>query len=139
VGDAAARLRPTGDRRVYERDAYRPDEIELGPATPAVIFQTERGSANALEEISPADCAHRIGVGNAMAKEVRRIELMNQVLDLVSGRGAPDAERATASLTAAARCYVLRVADGATLADVLRRQNAPALARAAGGRARAHA
>lgn len=121
VGKAASRLRSTGERRVYERNAYRPETMLLEPTRPSAIFNVERGCATSMEEISPRACAARLAVDTWMAKEVRRCMLMGHVLDLASGRGAPEPRVDLEKLTAASRCYSLRIAEGAALSEVIER------------------
>jgi hypothetical protein len=139
VGAAAARLTPAGERRVYERDAYRPDDIELGPVSPAAIFNVGRARETEIARLDPKACAAALEADNLLAKEVRRIAIMSQVLDLVAGRGAPDERAAIARLVQAVPCYQLWVGEGADLGEVVRTLVLPALAGAAGGPRRVHA
>ena len=119
IGSAASRLKATGERRVYERSAYRPDRTMLEPTVPSAIFNVERARSTSMEEISPRACATRLGVDTWMAKEVRRAVLMGHVLDLVSGRTAPEPGAALETLTAGARCYALRIGEDAALSGVI--------------------
>lgn len=127
VGAAAGRLQSTGERRVYERNAYRPEAMVLEPVRPIAIFHVERGRTSALEEVSAAACARRLAADSGMAKEVRRALLMAQVLDMVAGTDAPDAAADLAVLTAGVRCYTLRVAEDSALSEVIERYVSPAL------------
>jgi hypothetical protein len=137
VGVAVERLKASGERRVYEREAYRPDTTCLAPVRPLAIFHVERAKATSLRAITASDSARRLWFETRMAKEVRRSLLMSRILDLVSGREEPDGVAARASLVERSRSYELQVAEGADLSEVIARHVLPALgerARLAGAR-----
>jgi hypothetical protein len=136
VGAAAKRLQATGERRVYERDAYRPDSIEVGPIKPLAVFNVGRARKSELRPLAPSSCMAALVADNLLAKEVRRFAIMAQVLDLVAGTAAPDERARLAALTASAPCYSLWIEEGADLAEVVRRHVLPALSDAGGSRAR---
>ncbi len=102
---ARGRLEAAGDRRVFERDAYRPDSFSLGPHPVAWAAWVERGLRTRVERIAPSRCAALALAGNATAKEVRRFDTMAAVLDVVAGtapgNGRGDLER----LLARVPCY----------------------------------
>jgi len=139
VGPAMTRLKRTGERRVYERDAYRPEKTVLEPVLPKAIFHVERGRSSALARISPEACASRLTADSAMAKEVRREALMSHVLDLIADRSAPDAARDLGELTESARCYALQVAEGGSIFEVIERHVMPTLAASTQAARRQHA
>jgi hypothetical protein len=120
VGAGASRLVATGERRVYERDAYRPDAVTLDPVAPLAVFDVERAATTRLVEIDPSQCAARIRADNAMAKEVRRVRVMSHVLDLVGGTTSPDQQADLMEMLSGTRCYVLAIGEGAELSDVIR-------------------
>jgi len=84
-GAGASRLVATGEQRVYARDAYRVADVELAPQKAAVILHVERASEFQLKPLVPRESAARLRAANTMAKEVRRVQIMNEVLDIVSG------------------------------------------------------
>jgi hypothetical protein len=98
VGAAARALTASGEKRVYERDAYRPDKTELRPPVPSVLFNVGRARATELARLDAAAAAATLRRNNLLAKEVRRIAIMAEVLDLVAGTTAPDEESALAEL-----------------------------------------
>jgi hypothetical protein len=91
AGAGAERLIPTGETRVYARDAYGLADIELAPQPIAAVLHVERASEFVLRPVDPYESAARLRAANLMAKEVRRIEIMNEVLDVVSGARRYDA------------------------------------------------
>ncbi len=109
AGAGADRLVATGERRVYARDAYRIADIELQPQPVAALLHVERASEFALRPLDPAESAGRLHAANTMAKEVRRIEIMNQVLDAVSGARRYDALSAGERLAAGVPSFELHV------------------------------
>jgi len=131
VGAAAARLAASGEKRVYERDAYRPDKTELRPTVPSVLFNVGRGSATELARLDAPAAAATLRRNNLLAKEVRRIAIMGEVLDLVAGTTAPDEESALAELVKNVACHQLWVGEGADLARVIREAVAPVVSAAA--------
>lgn len=123
----AARLVKTGERRVYDRDAYRPDRVELGPCEPRAFFCVERARTTALEPIDAEACARSAVAGNRLAKEVRRIEINNEVYDLIADAHAPDAMGDLARLLGRAPCYRLAVGQGDYLEQVIASTIEPAI------------
>lgn len=109
AGAGAARLVATGERRVYARDAYRIAEVELAPQPVAALVHVERASEFALRPLDPAESAARLRAANTMAKEVRRIEIMNEVLDVVSGARRYDAASAADRLASSVASFELHV------------------------------
>ncbi len=124
----AAHLVPTGERRVYERDAYRPDRVAMEPTPPAAFFCVERAQRTQLTEITVDECARFAIAGNQLAKEVRRIAINNEVYDLIAGTQAPDAGADLRALVAKAPCYRLSVGQDDSLARVISDLIEPALA-----------
>ncbi|MFT4570789.1 MAG: hypothetical protein ACI8TX_001345 [Hyphomicrobiaceae bacterium] len=117
AGPGAKRLVSTGERRVFGRDAYRPDVVVADPVRPAAICYVERGGTSSIEPIDADEVVARIHAGNTLAKEVRRIAIMNEVLDLVAGTRRPNEEGAAAILASGCPAYRLQVgADGAAIA-----------------------
>jgi hypothetical protein len=119
VGGAAKRLVSTGERRVYERNAYRPDNVEVAPCMPAAMFCVERAKQTAIEAIDSDQCLRAALAGNSLAKEVRRISMMGDVLDLIAGTDRPDERADLVSLLRSLPCYRLQVGQGDELARVI--------------------
>lgn len=109
VGPGAARLAATGERRVFGRDAYRVSETELAPCPVAALLHVERGTEFSMLPLEPAESAARLRAANTMAKEVRRIAIMNEVLDATSGARRLDEHEAGEKLAASAPSFELRV------------------------------
>jgi hypothetical protein len=128
VGTAARRLAASGEKRVYERDAYRPDTTELRPSVPSVLFNVGRGLRTELVPLDAAAAVATLRRNNLLAKEVRRIAMMGEILDLVAGTSAPDEHAALAALAKSVPCHQLWVGEGADLANVIRETMAPAFA-----------
>lgn len=122
AGTGAQRLVPTGERRVFARDAYRIGDVELQAQPVAALFHVERAVASAVREVDAAESCARLHAANVMAKEVRRIAIMNEVLDTVAGTRGPDETEALRRLAGAARSYEVRVADGADFVQLARRE-----------------
>ncbi len=112
AGRGADRLTPTGERRVFGRDAYRPADMELDPVEPATILVVQRARHSLIEELSPEACAAHLRAGNTMAKEVRRIAIMGEVLDEIAGSSAPDEIADIGRFVSGARCYRLSIGPG---------------------------
>ena len=105
----AARLVATGERRVFARDAYRIAEVELAPQTVAAVLHVERASELVLRPLEPRESAARLRAANTMAKEVRRIAVMNEVLDAVSGARRFDEATAADRLAETAPSFELHM------------------------------
>ncbi|MFP6610536.1 MAG: hypothetical protein VCB80_10220, partial [Deltaproteobacteria bacterium] len=112
AGQGAARLTPTGESRVFGRHAYRPAEMELFPVEPGTILVVERGRRSSVRELTPELCRDRMRAGSTMAKEVRRIAIMGQVLDEIAGTSAPDELADLGRLTVGPACYSLSIGPG---------------------------
>jgi len=112
AGQGASRLTPTGESRVFGRHAYRPAEMELSPVEPGTILVVERGRRSSVRELTPELCRDRMRGGSTMAKEVRRIAIMGQVLDEIAGTSAPDELADLGRLTAGPACYSLSIGPG---------------------------
>jgi len=109
AGAGAAKLVATGEQRVYARDAYRIADVELSPQPVAALLHVERASEFALTPLDPSESAARLRAANTMAKEVRRIAIMNEVLDVVSGARRYDEATAVDRLAQAVPSFELRV------------------------------
>ena len=109
AGTGAARLVATGEKRVFARDAYRIADVELSPQPIAALLHVERASEFALRPLDASESAARLRAANTMAKEVRRIAIMNEVLDVVSGARRYDEATAAARLAEAVPSFELRV------------------------------
>ncbi|HYC54790.1 MAG TPA: hypothetical protein VEL28_07615 [Candidatus Binatia bacterium] len=110
AGGGAARLAATGERRVYARDAHRIAQIELEPQPIAAIFHVERARESRVQRIDATESASRLRAANLMAKEVRRIAIMNEVLDAVACTRRTDEAGILLQLAAQVPSYELRVA-----------------------------
>jgi hypothetical protein len=122
AGAGASRMQPTGERRVFGRDAYRPDRVLMEPVAARALCWVQRGRESRLEETSAAKLVARSRGGSLLAKEVRRSVIMSEVLDLMSGAESPDAARDLAELAAGVPCWLLTVGEdgeGAALAASL--------------------
>ncbi len=109
VGSAASRLVATGERRVFARDAYRVDAHEMTAQPAAALLHVERASEFALKPMNPRESAARLRAANLMAKEVRRIMIMDEVLDAVSGARRYDEATAPDRLAATVPSFELHV------------------------------
>jgi hypothetical protein len=109
AGAGADRLIPTGEKRVFSRDAYGIADIELSPQPIAALLHVERASEFVLRPLDSYESAARLRAANTMAKEVRRIEIMNEVLDVVSGARRYDAATAPDRLAANVPSFELQV------------------------------
>ncbi len=121
VGPAAAHLRTTGDRRVFSRDAFRTDAVAMEPLIPAAFFLVERGRETLCEPLASGEAARRLSAGNTMAKEVRRLAIMSEVLDLVAQPPVVDAKADLAALLSEVPAYALRIRGGDDLGAIVRR------------------
>ncbi len=130
VGPAAKRLMPTGESRVFGRDAYRPDRSLLEALEPTVIFNVGRAHKTELVALDDATAAARLIAGNTMAKEVRRVGIMGEVIDLVAATTAPDGLDAVRRLVASVPCYDLWVEEKGDAASVVNDSVMPAIASA---------
>ena len=133
AGSGARGLAATGERRVFGRDAYRPSRTELGRVRPAAVFVVRRGRTSGLVACDPDLCCRHILAGNTMAKEVRRIAIMAEVLDLVAGTSAPEQAADLRSLLAGVPCFELRVGPDDSLDGVVAEYVMPALSQGAVG------
>lgn len=122
AGPGAQRLVATGERRVFARDAYRVADIELQGQPVAALFHVERAAASRVRDLDTSESGARLHAANLMAKEVRRIAVMNEVLDAVAGTRAPDEAEALRRLAASTGNYEVRVTDGEDLAEFTRRE-----------------
>jgi hypothetical protein len=120
IGPAAARLVHTGDRRVYERDAYRPERFVMEPLDPVVIHLVGRAHDGAVNPLDREKAAARIEAGNVLAKEVRRSRIMSQVVDLLAGTKTPDERAVVASLASGPPCFELWISPQEQLSQVVR-------------------
>ena len=109
AGAGTARLVATGERRVFSRDTYRIADVELSPQPVAALLHVERASEFELNPLDPSESAARLRAANTMAKEVRRIGVMNTVLDVVSGARRYDEGTAAERLAGSAPSFELRV------------------------------
>jgi len=128
AGGGARHLEATGERRVYGRDAHRPSATVLEPVAPTAIFCVGRSRTTVLESVDPDEAAARLEAGNVLAKEVRRIRIMNEVIDLLAGTHGLDERAALRTLTRSAPCYALWLAQDSALDDAV-----AAVGRAAAG------
>jgi hypothetical protein len=120
AGAGAGRLVATGERRVFARDAHRVADVELSPQPVAVILHVERGTDFVFRPIDAPESAARLRAANIMAKEVRRIAIMNEVLDVVGGARRLDEIEAAERLAHSAPSFELRVPPVADLAAFVR-------------------
>lgn len=120
VGPAADRLVATGEKRVFSRGAHRVDQVELDPQDIAVLLHVERGTDFAFRPLDPDESAARLRADNLMAKEVRRVAIMNEVLDVVAGSRRADEVGAAERLANAVPSFELRVPPVADLATFAR-------------------
>lgn len=128
VGEAAAaRLHGTGESRIFEREAYRPDDVVLAPVRAGAVFSIERAARTQCAQLDARQAARRLLAGNIMAKEVRRLTIMSEVLDLISDMPVPDAGADLASLLTITPAYQLGIGEGADFAAVAREYVVPAL------------
>ncbi len=123
AGAGAGRMRGTGERRVFGRDAFRPEETLLEPVRPRVLLQVGRARTTSIEPLeSEVAAAHVLG-DNTMAKEVRRIAIMGEALDALVGTVAPDDRAALVRLLANTPAYALWLGEdkepGAVIAEVI--------------------
>ena len=109
AGAGAARLTPTGEKRVFARDAHRIADIEMTPQPVVALLHVERASEFSLRPVEPRESAARLRAANTMAKEVRRIAIMNEVLDALSGARRFDEATAADRLAEAAPSFVLQI------------------------------
>jgi hypothetical protein len=128
----AGRLVETGERRVYDRDAYRPDRVKMEPCVPLAFFCVERAQTTELLSITPEECARFAVSGNNLAKEVRRIAINCDVYDLIAQTSPPDSASDLKQLLGRAPCYRLSVGKDDSLAQVIEGTIEPALARSQG-------
>jgi len=105
VGSARDRLAKVGDRRVFERDSYRPEWTRMDALEPQTLNFVYRSSRGEKRPIESALAAERIEAGNLMAKEVRRCRMMAQVLDLLAQTRTPDERPVLVSLARQAPCF----------------------------------
>jgi len=110
AGVGASRLTATGERRVFARDAHRIAHVELEPQPIAAIFHVERGTESRVVPLDATESAARLRAANMMAKEVRRIAIMNEVLDAVACTRRTDEAGVLLQLAAEVPSYELRVA-----------------------------
>jgi hypothetical protein len=120
AGAGAQRLVATGEQRVYARDAYRVAEVELSPQRAAVLLHVERASEFTLKPLAPRESAARLRAANRMAKEVRRVGIMSEVLDLVSGARRFDEAGAADKLAAVVPSFQLHVPPVTNAVEFLR-------------------
>ncbi len=120
AGAGAARLTQTGEKRVFARDAYRTSDIELMPQRAAVLLHVERSSEFQLKPLVPRESAARLRSANTMAKEMRRISIMNEVLDLVSGARRYDECTASDRLAELVPSFALHVPPSNDLVTFMR-------------------
>jgi hypothetical protein len=109
AGAGAKRLVATGEQRVFARDAYRVGDVELAPRKAGVLLHVERASEFLLKPLVPRESAARLRAANTMAKEVRRLSIMNEVLDVVSGARRFDEPGAADKLAAVVPSFLLQV------------------------------
>lgn len=109
AGAGAARLVATGESRVFARDAYRIEDVQMLPQPIAALLHVERASEFALRPLDPRESAARLRAANTLAKEVRRISIMNEVLDVVSGARRYDESTAADRLADTVPSFELHV------------------------------
>jgi len=109
AGAGTRRLVATGEKRVFARDAYRIADAELAPQSAGVLLHVERASEFQLKPLVPRESAARLRAANQMAKEVRRIAMMNEVLDMVSGSRRHDEVTAADRLAAKVPSFSLHM------------------------------
>lgn len=134
AGEGARRLHGTGEQRVYERGAYRPDRYYLDAIAPAALFCVEHGRRTEVEPLDDGACVARIIGGNTMAREVRRIASNCEVLDQLAGTRASDPQPELERLVSSIPTAVLRIGQGDDLAQIVQRHVMPAVADGASGR-----
>lgn len=120
AGAGSARLVATGEQRVYARDAYRIADVELAPQRAAVLLHVERASEYQMKPLVPRESAARLRAANMMAKEVRRISIMNEVLDVVSGARRFDEPSAADRLAETVPSFALHVPPATDLVKFVR-------------------
>ena len=120
AGAGAARLVATGERRVFARDAYQIGQVELVPQRAGVILHVERASEFQLRPLAPRESAARLRAANTMAKECRRISIMNEVLDVVSGSRNYDEHTAADRLADIVPSFALHVPPSNDLVGFMR-------------------
>jgi hypothetical protein len=120
AGAGAQRLVATGETRVYARDAHRIADVETAPQRAGVLLHVERAGEFQLKPLVPRESAARLRAANAMAKEVRRIAIMNEVLDVVSGARRYDEPGAADRLAEAVPSFSLHVPPSTDLVAFMR-------------------
>ena len=129
AGAGGARLQSTGERRVYGRDAYRPDRYQMKPMKVRALVDVERAAATEIRSAGDSEAASMLLADNDMAKEVRRIRIMSRVLDAVTGSADPREDERLRSFAAEVPAFRLGVAADAALADVIATTLLPAIDR----------
>ncbi len=129
AGPGARRLVATGERRVYGREAYRPDSTVQDRVRPVAIFNLGRGSRTECTLLEPERAVRLLQANNVMAKEVRRIEIMDRVLDCVAQTEAPEQGADLRAMLERVPCYALWIAADAPLDGVIRDHVLPAVSR----------
>ncbi|RMF21140.1 MAG: hypothetical protein D6760_10090, partial [Deltaproteobacteria bacterium] len=120
-GEARKRLTPVADRRVFERDAYRPAECVLERLPVRMAAWVGRAKQSAVEPITAERCAQRARGGSTVAKEVRRFETMAALLDVLADCGPGDGYADLNRLLSGVPCYALWLSDDDTGPVVLER------------------
>lgn len=109
LGGVLSKLTPTGEQRVYAREAHRVADVEMSSRPVLAVVHVERASEFSLLPLDPRESAARLRAANTMAKEVRRIGIMNEVLDVVTGARRYDEATAADRLAEAAPSFALHV------------------------------
>jgi hypothetical protein len=85
-----------------------------------VLLHVERASEFQLKPLEPRESAARLRAANTMAKEVRRIGIMNEVLDVVSGARRFDEPAAADCLAESVPSFSLHVPPSTDLVSFMR-------------------
>ncbi len=118
---AQERLLPVADRRVFERDAFRPQETVMERVSPRAAACVGRATRGELRRLSAEQCVRYALGGSRAAKEVRRFETMASVLDLIAASGGGDSYADLMRLLSDSPCYELWLSAGDDGGGVLER------------------
>ena len=104
---------------MYGREAHRPDASVLAAKRPLAVFCVGRARKTAVEALGTDRAAERLEAGNVLAKEVRRIRIMDEVIDLVAGTCRRDEGAASRKLALSAPCFALWLAQDGPLDEAV--------------------